>query len=119
MESSKLTKYILVVMFLLCAVLAIYEVCLELNEMEVGTQLIQAWSFCFAVLITMWTAEDSKRFGISRHLGFGLLVLLLWPLVLLYYLPKTRGLEGLVNYIGFWGLYTAPFFLGLTAYSYS
>ena len=119
MEASSLAKYILVAIFVLSAALTGYKVYLELNEIDVGAQLIQAWNFCFAVLVAMWAMEDSKRFGISRHMGFGLLALLFWPLVLLYHLPKTRGLEGVVSYVGFWGLYTAPFFLGLTAYSYS
>lgn len=119
MEASSLAKYILATMLVLSAALAGYEVYLEFNEIEVGARLVQAWNICFSVLIAMWVMEDSKRFGISRHMGFGLLALLFWPLVLLYHLPKTRGLDGMVSYIGFCGLFTAPFFLGLTAYSYS
>ena len=101
------------------AALAGYDVYLEVNGFEAGDQLFQAWRFFFAALVAMWAVEDSKRFGVRRHLGFGLIVLIFWPIVLLYHLPKTRGFKGLVNYAGFWGLYTAPFLFGLVAYSYS
>jgi hypothetical protein len=99
--------------------LSAYEIYLELQEISISRGLIHAWNFCFAVLIAMWAVEDSKQRGMGRYMGFGLLVLLFWPLVLLYHMPKTRGVEGIVSYVGFWGLYSAPFFLGLTAYSYS
>jgi len=41
-----------------------------------------------------------------------------FPLALPYYLVRTRGIEGIVYFIGFAALYFAPFLFGLVAYVY-
>jgi hypothetical protein len=39
------------------------------------------------------------------------LIFLIWPLMLPIHLVRSRGVEGLVLFVGFVGMYVAPYFV--------
>ena len=115
----KTSNLILITIITFSVIFSCFQIYMGLQELSVSDNLINAWCLFFAILIAMWAMQDSKNYDIPRLSSFGLLMLVLWPLVLLHHLTSNRGIEGLVLYFGFWALFTAPFFLGLTAYAYS
>ena len=66
----------------------------------------------FLVLMGYWVQKDSRRNAAWRVWDLGFLMYLLWPLVVPYYLIKTRGAKGLVPIIGILGTYLAAGILG-------
>jgi hypothetical protein len=52
-------------------------------------------------------ARDSN----ARNSYPDFLIFLIWPLLLPIHLVKSRGIEGLVLFVGFVGVYVAPYFV--------
>lgn len=91
---------------------------LVLSDVQVGESLSSLWVLAFALLVALWAREDAGEKQIHRTLDFPAYFFLAWPLVLPYYLTRTRGVEGLVLFCGFVVLHFAPFLSGLVAYAY-
>ena len=115
---SKPGNLTLIALIALSALFSTYQVYMELHDISVSMQLVNVWNITFCILIAIWAIQDSKSINIPRRSSYGLIMLVIWPILLLYHLASSRGIEGVVIYIGAWALYLAPFFLGLTAYSY-
>lgn len=98
--------------------MSVVEVRLNLVEQEISETLQVLWAFFFALLVAMWCTKDPRRHEFEPPFEFAAFVYFFWPLVLPYYLYTTRGIEGIVTFIGFIGIYSAPFLLGLIAYVY-
>lgn len=89
-----------------------------LSELDVPERSEYLWVLIFTLLVAMWAVKEPKQ---TEHKGlspFGAFMFFAWPLVLPYHLVKTRGIEGLVLFLGFVGLYYLPFIAGLIAYVY-
>ncbi|PYV34065.1 MAG: hypothetical protein DMG22_07465 [Acidobacteria bacterium] len=69
--------------------------------------------FGFLTLMSYWLQNDSKRSEAWRVRDFGFFMFLMWPLIVPYYLLKTRGARGLVLIVGFVGSYVVAFILSL------
>ena len=67
----------------------------------------------FAWVITAWLRADSRRLRASLPFDMGWFVFLAWPVVLPYYLLKTRGVRGLLTIGSFLGLYVVAYCVGL------
>ena len=91
---------------------------IELAEKEVNTSIEILSGLFFSILVATWAIADFKVFKKEAVFGYGLLLILFWPITLIYHLAVTRGIDGITSYLGFWALYMAPFFFGLYAYSY-
>ena len=111
------TKIILV-LFVLATVYSFVQIILNINGMEASTSSETIWALIFATLVAMWANKEPLHKSFDAPFEFSAFVFFLWPLVLPYYLFKTRGSEGLVLFAGFVALYLAPFLCGLTAYVY-
>lgn len=109
---------ILLSLLVTSGILSVYEIVLGLQEMEGGVDLHRAWAVVFSLLVAVWAKRDASARRSAEAFDFAFYVIILWPLVLPYYLAKTRGIEGVVSFFGFVTVYSAPFFLGLMAYSY-
>lgn len=94
------------------------QVLFGLAEQDVSATTDLLWIFVFAALVAIWTTKEPKFKIFSPPFEFGAFVYFLWPVVLPYYLCKTRGSEGLVLFVGFVALYYIPFLSGLLAYVY-
>ena len=58
--------------------------------------------------------RDSRLRSISSIYDLGLFLYLLWPLIMPYYLLKTRGARGLLVVLGFAVAYIGGLLVGVT-----
>ena len=85
----------------------------------VGAQLEfpGAVTFLFTVgvlwAIGWWLRTDSRRKGVLSVYDLGLFLYLAWPLVMPYYLLKTRGAKGLLVILGFVVAYIGAAIIGI------
>ncbi|MGO9272555.1 MAG: hypothetical protein ACLQOO_20370 [Terriglobia bacterium] len=66
----------------------------------------------FLALMSYWVQKDSSRSAVWRVFDLGFFMYLLWPVIVPYYLIKTRGPKGLLPIIGFIGAYFVAGILG-------
>ncbi len=74
------------------------------------------WLLVFLFSTVVWADRDRKNNDFSGVFDFGAYMYFAWPVALPYYLIRTRGLKGLVIYLGFWGLYLVPYIAGAFVY---
>ena len=113
----KTTTYLLSI-FSLSVLFSAYATVLGLKGIEVGTALASTWTIVFAILVACWARADAATQKVHRTLDFSFYFLAVWPLALPYYLIKTRRIEGLILFVGFFALYFSPLLSGLIAYTY-
>jgi hypothetical protein len=63
-----------------------------------------------------WLHRDSRERGVSWVYDMGLFLYIAWPLVLPYYLLKTRGVSGLFAILTFVGVYLGAALTGAVLY---
>ncbi len=109
--------YIYALIFLSFA-LGIIEVLSNLQEKFISQSTQSLWGLVFVVLTIIWAYYDAPSKKFQRPFSFGFLVYLFWPIAFPYYLIKTRGIEGLLIFMGFLALLFGPWLAGLVAYAY-
>ncbi len=67
----------------------------------------------FFWIMGWWLRLDSRKRGVLSVYDLGFFLTVAWPLVLPYYLIKTRGPKGLLNILGFAGAYFGALVLGI------
>ncbi len=76
------------------------------------------WYFVFSIVIGVWLKNDMFERDRSARANYSqLLIFLIWPLLLPIHLVKSRGIEGLVLFVGFLGTYIAPYFAQLVIWT--
>ena len=84
------------------------------QEVELSESTQMLWWFVFSILAAVWLKNDIVERGSETSRQYPHFVLFLfWPLLLPWHLVATRGLEGLVLYLGFVALYAAPYVVEL------
>jgi hypothetical protein len=66
------------------------------------------WSFEFQVLLAIWVRMDRRRRNVSLPFEFDAFVFFGWPVVVPYYLYRTRGMRGLIITLAIYTLFVAP-----------
>ena len=69
---------------------------------------------CFLWIIGWWLRQDSRKRGIAQVYDIGMFLYIAWPLIMPYYLLKTRGAKGLLVILGFVGAYIGALVVGIT-----
>lgn len=112
-------KNLITVTFILLAIcVGTVEVILN-SQGEVTSDVTQtAWGAISLFLTIVWAMADSETNDFDKPFDFGFLMYMFWPIALPYYLYSTRGLDGIVLYIGFMGVWVGPWLAGLVAYTY-
>jgi len=64
-------------------------------------------------IIGWWLRTDSRKRGVVWVYDMGFFLCIAWPLVMPYYLVKTRGAKGLLIILGFVGAYLGAAILGI------
>ena len=111
-------NYILITIMLLSTAYSYVHVAYSLAESDVPARTEALWLLVFALLVAMWIVKEPHQTDKSPVSGLGMIAFIAWPIVLPYHLVKTRGVEGLVQFLGFLALQFLPFFCGLFAYVY-
>ncbi|ABC32216.1 hypothetical protein HCH_05556 [Hahella chejuensis KCTC 2396] len=109
---------ILALLISLSILYALFQAYLNLQGFDVSNSTDMLWSFVFAALIALWVSKEPKRQLFKAPFEFHAFIFFLWPVTLPYYLIKTRGGIGIVQYLGFLGMKLLSFFLGLAVYLY-
>ena len=76
--------------------------------------LLYALGFVWAV--DWWLSNDSRARGVGWALDMGLFLYIAWPLIMPYYLIKTRGLKGLLVILIFACVYAGAAVAGAALY---
>jgi polyferredoxin len=64
-------------------------------------------------IIGWWLRTDSRKRGVVWVYDLGFFLFIAWPLVMPYYLVKTRGAKGLLVILGFIGVYVGATIVGI------
>jgi hypothetical protein len=75
-------------------------------EIPETTQFL--WKFEFSLMLALWVRADRQVRGFSTPFEFDAFVFFGWPIVVPYYLYRTRGGRGLLLAAGIWGLQIVP-----------
>jgi len=67
--------------------------------------------------ISWWLLKDSRKRGVGWVLDMGLFLYIAWPLIVPYYLLKTRGVKGLLVILVFIGVYLMAALFGVALYT--
>lgn len=67
----------------------------------------------FLWIIGWWLRTDSRKRGVASVYDMGFFLCIAWPLVMPYYLVKTRGAKGLLVILGFIGAYVGATIVGI------
>jgi len=65
-------------------------------------------------IIGWWLRADSLKRGFASIYDMGFFLYIAWPLIMPYYLVKTRGAKGLLVILGFAGAYVGATIIGIT-----
>lgn len=67
-------------------------------------------------VVGRWLRRDSKARGVRWVFDMGLFLYIAWPVVMPYYLLKTRGAKGLLAILAFAGAYVGALLAGAILY---
>ena len=70
----------------------------------------------FLWIIGWWLLKDSRKLGVEWVLDMGLFLYIAWPLIMPYYLLKTRGVKGILAIIVFIGVFVMAAMAGIGLY---
>src|SRR6266478_8970736 len=80
-------------------------------------QFPEGVTFIFAIgilwAVGWWLRTDSRRRGVLSVYDLGFFLYLAWPIVMPYYLLKTRGARGLLVMLGFVASYRGSAIIGM------
>lgn len=109
---------IIVTLLVMTIAMSYIEFLMNVDGDTLSQNIWGLWGFLNVVLVGTWVLYDNKSGNFEKPFDFGFFLYLFLPVLLLYYLIRTRGHEGVVTYLGFIAVYIAPEFLGLFAYAY-
>lgn len=108
----------LITLIFLSICMGFVEVLLNARGDVVSDSTQTLWGGIFLILTIIWATADAEKSNFYKPHDFGFLMYIFWPIAMPYYLISTRGLEGVVVYVGFWGICLGPWLAGLVAYTY-
>ncbi|TGD70674.1 hypothetical protein E4634_20880 [Mangrovimicrobium sediminis] len=115
---KSIPNLIVATLLLIAFGMSFFEFRMNLEGETLSEGIWGSWSFLYVVLVGTWVLYDKKSGNFDRPFDFGLFLYLFLPVLLLYYLIRSRGHEGVVTYMGFFSIYWLPEFFGLVAYAY-
>jgi hypothetical protein len=99
----------------LCAALqvlaAIYAAVFSWHGAEPSQTLLSTADFWSLILLMLWLDADSSTppGSIFRSYDFGLMIYVLWPFCLPFYLWRTRRFRGMAMFVMVLGLFWLPY----------
>jgi hypothetical protein len=66
------------------------------------------WTWGFGLILACWIRTDAPAYGYLRSFDFDSFVFFGWPLVVPYYLYRTRHARGIIPGFGIYALYFVP-----------
>jgi hypothetical protein len=75
------------------------------------------WTFAFVLILIWWMDGDSHRRGVHMPYDFAAFAFFGWPIVIPYYLWRSRGGRGLLFALGLAGMYIVPYLVAAIIYA--
>ena len=69
------------------------------------------WVLIFAILVALWATNDKSVRREEKPFEYSFFVFLFWPIALPYHLIRSRGVEGLLMFLGFLTIHELPTFV--------
>src|SRR5712692_386808 len=82
-------------------------------QIEAPGSLTLLYWLGFLWMLGWWLRTDSRKRGVALVYDIGFFLYVAWPLVMLYYLVKTRGARGLLIILAFVGAYVGAAIVGI------
>lgn len=98
--------------------MGVVEVMLNSRGEVVSDSTQTLWGVISLILSIMWATADASTNEFEKPFDFGFLMYIFWPVALPYYLVATRGIEGIVLFVGLISIWLGPWLAGLVAYTY-
>ena len=76
------------------------------------------WVIVFALLVALWTKNDKDKDHEQKPYEYSFFVFLFWPIVLPYHLIRSRGMEGLLMFLGFLAMHELPSVVATMTWAY-
>lgn len=76
------------------------------------------WVIIFALLVALWAKNDAEIRNEQKPFEYSYFIFLFWPVALPYHLIKSRGIEGLVLFLGFLAIHELPYVIAVFAWAY-
>ena len=100
----------------IAALFAVDAAVLQYSGEEISRSSQRVWGFAFGLLLAWWVIRDMRARSAPAPYEFGAFVLFAWPLVVPYYLYRTRGRKGLLLGVGIWMLFATPLLATIAVY---
>lgn len=98
----------LVLLVVLTAIFSVGSSVIAWHGMPVPRETGMLWSLAFQLILACWVRIDRQVRGFRATYEFDAFVFFAWPVVVPYYLYKTRGRRGLVLAVGIGALSLMP-----------
>lgn len=95
-------------MIVLAAIFSVGSAVIASHGLPVRRETEMLWSLAFQLILACWIRVDRQERGFRVPYEFDAFVFFAWPLVVPYYLFKTRGGRGLLVAAGIGGLFITP-----------
>jgi hypothetical protein len=86
------------------------------SEREPPPAFSLLYALGFLWIIGWWLLRDSRERSVGWVYDMGLFLYIAWPFIMLYYLLKTRGAQGLWVILSFLGVYVGALLAGMMLY---
>jgi hypothetical protein len=86
------------------------------SEREPPPSFSLLYALGFFWIIGWWLLKDSRERRVEWAYDMGLFLYIAWPFIMLYYLLKTRGAQGLWVLLSFAGVYVGALLAGMMLY---
>ena len=118
MPTKNTQPLIIFVLFAIAVLYSAASIFLGMHEKVGSEQTSYLWAFIFSILVAMWANTDAKEKNLYKPFEYSYFVFLAWPLAMPYHLIKTRGIEGLLIFLGLVLLFVSPFVSWLVSWTY-
>ena len=89
------------------------------HDAEISVDSSRFWDLMLGSVWSWWVYVNRRRLGQGYPFEFDALVFFAWPIVVPYYLVKSRGLRSGSSAVPIWALYALPFLAAAVCYAIS
>ena len=97
-----------ILLFALTAISTLGLSLLAMRHRQPSALTYLLWTWGFALILVCWVRADARARGYVRSFDFDAFVFFGWPIMVPYYLYRTRRVRGLLSSLGICALYFVP-----------